>query len=119
VWTEDVEELKAEDEEDENGSRKPVTADDEILELFKENGVSMTKLQLELLLNHLDKEDDGKVDAQDLENIKINAEDPLSIVQSVIASFNRLDKNQDGKISEVIYLEMVNISIHIQKLLIH
>lgn len=78
-----------------------IAADDIIVEYLKENGVSLSRLELALLLSHLDVENDGRVDKHDLEALQNLEGEAIKIVQSVVASFDRLDQNDDGKLTKV------------------
>ncbi|XP_021966254.1 calcium-binding protein LPS1-beta [Folsomia candida] len=77
-----------------------IAADDIIVEYLKENGVSLSRLELALLLSHLDVENDGRVDKHDLEALQNLEGEAIKIVQSVVASFDRLDQNDDGKLTK-------------------
>lgn len=102
MWKEDY---HPEEGEPKTSSKpKGVTVDQSILEYLEKNGVTLKKLELAILVHHLDQGDDGRVDNEDLETViqNILAEGAnMRIVQSVIKSFDRLDKNDDGKLTGV------------------
>lgn len=92
VWTAEVH------EESEAGSEN---VDESVMEYFKDNGISLTKWELELLLNHLDGNNDGKVDVEDLNGFQFYTDDPLKVVENVLQSFNRIDADDNGVLSQV------------------
>jgi hypothetical protein len=88
VWTEDL-------NEDETGSQM-VT---KLLKSFNEAGIILERIEVELIINYLDEENDGKVDLDDLE--KARKFEPFKVVERMVESFARIDTNDDGKLSKV------------------